>query len=210
MTKLQFPKNSLVIFVMTIAITVIALVPISAIAQTQTVGLFLNDTSSFEGYTIFVTGRSAVMIDNYGRFVHSWEFDYVPGWSVYLLENGLLLWTANTSAVGERGVHILKSDWNGNVVWEWKDTSSVYVQHHDIEPLPNGNVLVLAQEFIPIAEVVAAGRDTANFIFDTLLPEIIFEVEPTGTYQRKHCLAVAQLGSPDTGFRFIKGKLWSS
>ena len=180
MTKLEFRKKSLVIFAVTTAIVFNLFAPIPAHAQTQTVGLFLNDTSSFEGYTLFTAGWSVVMIDHYGRFVHSWEFDYSPGGAVYLLENGLLLWSARPGAVGERGAHILKSDWDGNVVWEWKDTNPAYLFHHDIEPLPNGNVLVIARDYKPMAEVVAAGRDTSNHSYDTVWSEMIFEVEPAG------------------------------
>ena len=180
MTKLHFPKDSLVILVVTTAIVFVSFAPIPALAQTQTVGLFLNDTSSYEGYTLFVAGLSAMMIDQYGRLVHSWEFDYAPGGAVYFLENGLLLWSTKLSAEGVRGAHILKSDWDGNIVWEWKDTNSAYEQHHDIEPLPNGNVLVLARDYKTIAEVVAGGRDTSNHYYDTVWSEMIIEVEPSG------------------------------
>lgn len=37
-------------------------------------------------------------MDNIGNFVHSWSSDYRPGQSVYLLEDGTLLRTANTGA----------------------------------------------------------------------------------------------------------------
>ena len=180
MTKLEFSKKSLVVFAIIAAMAFIIFAPGPAHAQTQTVGLFLNDTSSYEGYTLFVAGLSAWMIDNYGRFVHSWEFDYSPGGAVYLLENGLLLWSARPASVGERGAHVLKSDWDGNIVWEWKDNNPAYLFHHDIEPLPNGNVLVLARDYKPMADVVAAGRDTSNHSYDTIWSEMIFEVEPAG------------------------------
>ena len=180
MTKLEFPKKSLVVFAVATAMALIFAAPIPALAQTQTVGLFLNDTSSFEGYTLFIGGLSANLIDQNGRLVHSWEFDYPPGGAIYLLENGLLLWSTRFSVAGERGAHLLKSDWDGNIVWDWKDTNSAFEQHHDIEPLPNGNVLVLARDFKPIAEVVAAGRDTSNHNYDTIWSEMIIEVEPSG------------------------------
>lgn len=180
MTRFEFSKKSMTILAATTAILLSLVAPSPVLAQTQTVGLFLNDTSTYEGYTAFVAGTSTVMIDNYGRLVHTWEFDFAPGGAIYLLENGLLLWAARPEAAGDKGAHILKSDWEGNIVWEWKDTNPAYLYHHDIEPLPNGNVLVLARDFIPIAEVVASGVDTAGHTYDSLWSEMIFEVEPTG------------------------------
>ena len=58
----------------------------------QTVGLFVNEQSSFDGYTIFGQMRYPVvyLIDNEGRLVHAW--DDVAGSGVpYLLEDGSML-----------------------------------------------------------------------------------------------------------------------
>ncbi len=48
--------------------------------QEQTVGLFLNDSKSFNGYTLFsgLSYTSTYLIDNSGLLVNSWESDYVP------------------------------------------------------------------------------------------------------------------------------------
>ena len=58
--------------------------------QEQTMGLFLNDSKSFNGYTLFsaLTFTRTYLLNNDGLLVNSWESDYVPGNSVYLLENG--------------------------------------------------------------------------------------------------------------------------
>jgi hypothetical protein len=49
-------------------------------AQEQTVGLFMYDTSAYEGYTLFAPMRSTTthLIDMYGRSVHSWEASFPP------------------------------------------------------------------------------------------------------------------------------------
>ena len=59
----------------------------------QTVGLFLNEPTSYNGYTLFNSNSSTstYLLDNCGEMVHSWTSDYRPGLSVYLLEDGRLL-----------------------------------------------------------------------------------------------------------------------
>ena len=65
----------------------------SFIHAQQTVGLFLNDTSAFEGYTLFspTEASATYLINNDGLLVHKWEHAYKPGHGIYLLENGNLL-----------------------------------------------------------------------------------------------------------------------
>ncbi len=153
--------------------------------QEQTVGLFLNDSKSFNGYTLFsgLSYTSTYLIDNSGLLVNSWETDYVPGNTAYLLENGDLLRSAdpagNTTfmAGGDAG-RVEKFDWEGNLIWEFEYSDSLVRAHHDIEPLPNGNVLILAWEFKSRTEATSAGRDST---FDGVMwPEHIIEVEPQG------------------------------
>ena len=65
-------------------------------AQDRTVGLFLNDSDSYDGYTLFapLASTKTYIIDNEGRLIHIWEGTHRPGMSAYLLENGNLLRTA--------------------------------------------------------------------------------------------------------------------
>ena len=72
----------------------------TVVAQTRTVGLFLNDTAKvFKGYTLFAPKHQTmtILINNEGRIVHQWTgSQYEPGQSVYLLPNGNLLRTCMT------------------------------------------------------------------------------------------------------------------
>ena len=157
-------------------------------AQSQTVGLFLNEQSSFDGYTLFPPNRSETtyLIDNGGQLVHSWDSQYRPGLSAYLLENGNLLRTAllggNTTftGTGGGGGRIEEFAWDGTLVWEFEYSSVDYLLHHDIEALPNGNVLMIVWELKTAAESIAAGRDPSMLEDSELWPEFIIEVEPTG------------------------------
>jgi len=147
----------------------------------QTVGLFVHDTSSSDGYTLLrVQGSpTAYLIDEFGREVHSWtdssyQFTAVP----YLRENGNLVRMVQTTD-GE-SAHIAEYDWDGDKVWDWQSFDNSYHQHHDIASLPNGNVLVLARREHTASEFIAAGGDTSKVDGTVLWAEIILEVMPTG------------------------------
>jgi hypothetical protein len=151
-------------------------------AQGHTVGLIQYDPESFKGYTLFAPmgATTTYLIDNYGRLVHSWESDYQPMLSAYLLENGDLLRSMRIPLAGEPGGGVQRISWDGTVIWEFPFYGIDYVQHHDIEPLPNGNVLILASENRTYSEAVAQGRDPALMSEGLLSPEFIVEVEPAG------------------------------
>jgi hypothetical protein len=144
--------------------------------------LIQYDTGTFEGYTLFNPNFSTTtyLIDNYGRLVHSWQATSPPALSVYLLENGNLLRTMSLASSGTAGGGFQEIAWDGTVVWEYQYYGDDYLQHHDIEPLPNGNVLVLAREYKTAGEAIAAGRDPLSLTVEELFLEHIVEVEPTG------------------------------
>ena len=156
-------------------------------AQQRTVGLFQNDTNkAFNGYTLFAPLRSMTtyLINNDGRLVHSWQSNFTPGNSVYLLENGHLLRSGDvnnrTFTSGGQGGRVQEFDWDGNLLWDFEYASNQYLQHHDIEPLPNGNVLLIAWELKTSSEAIAAGRNPALVSSRGLWPDKIIEVKPSG------------------------------
>lgn len=126
-------------------------------AQEQTVGLFINEPAAFEGYTLFAPNASTTtyLIDMDGLLVHKWESEYTPTQTAYFLENGNLLRSAHISSGGSAGGGFQILDWDSNVLWEYGYDQ----QHHDIEPLPNGNVLLITNAVKTKAQAIAAGRD---------------------------------------------------
>jgi len=152
----------------------------------QEVGLIKNDPSAFIGYTLFAPKHytTIYLIDNEGRVVNTWESDYEPGQSVYLLENGHLLhcnFTKNQNFIGGgEGGGIEEYDWDGNLVWEFWYTSDKYLMHHDIEPLPNGNILALVVEKKTYDECIAAGFNPNMLRDRQLFPDFVIEIEKTG------------------------------
>lgn len=144
----------------------------------------------FKGYTLFnpLHSRITYLINNQGDVVHTWTSRNLPGLSVYLLENGNLLRAARQPIPGKpafvaggAGGRIEELDWDGNLVWQFVYSSAQYRQHHDIEKLPNGNILMIAWERKSKAEAVAAGRDPEQIKKDELWPDHIIEIQPTGS-----------------------------
>ncbi len=163
----------------------VGLLPISLHAQ-KTVGLLHYDgTSSDAGYTLFtpMSYTQTYLIDNCGKLAHTWPSTYKPGCSAYLLADGSILrpgavLNPKVTPPGGFGGIIERISWDGEIMWSYTVNSSTEIQHHDICPLPNGNVLILALDVHTKAEAVAMGRDTmANFYFYS---EKIIEVKPTG------------------------------
>ncbi len=156
--------------------------------QEQTVGLFLNTTAAAPGYTLFapMSYNVTYLIDNNGELVQSWSSEYRPGLSVYILENGDLLRTriiqGQLFQTGGHGGGVEIIDWDGNLVWEFDYFSDQYWQHHDIESLPNGNVLLIAWEHKADATAIANGRNP-NMLAGSqqpfgFWPDHIIEVNP--------------------------------
>jgi len=164
------------------------------IAQTPTVGLIEFSDDAYNGYTLFGGGPSngggfgsgngsAFLIDNCGELIHSWNSQYNAGLSQYVDYQGNLVrpivYGGNNSVGGNGGAGggVAKLDWQGNQLWVYNvNANGQYMQHHDIEPLPNGNLLVIAWEARTAAEAAARGRVGGG----SLTPEWIFEVEQDG------------------------------
>ncbi len=148
-------------------------------------GLILCEGGVFDGYTLLSPLRSTTtyLIDMRGTVVHKWKGDYVAGHAVYLLENGHLLKSARGPKDwgfhgGGLGGLIREFDWDGKLVWEFDYCDRGYCQHHDIEPLSNGNILILAWERKTAAEAIAAGRDPELLAGGELWPDHVIEVQP--------------------------------
>ena len=105
------------------------------------------------------------LMDNSGSIAHTWVSNYFPGNSVYLLESGNLLRTGTTNSqsfdAGGAGGVLQEIASHGSVIWEFTYSSDQVRQHHDVEPLPSGNVLMIAWELKTEAEAIAAGRSPA-------------------------------------------------
>lgn len=149
-------------------------------------GLIVHEPGAFEGYNLFAPLNAATtyLIDNEGRVVNTWESDYRPGMP-YLLENGTILRPSAYGHDGNRifhgggaGYRLEQFAWNGERLWEFIYASEDHLMHHDIEPMPNGNVLILAWEMKTAEKAIAAGRNPDLIEDGELWPEHVIEVKP--------------------------------
>lgn len=153
-------------------------------AQTRTIGLFQNSAQSFNGYTLFapLSNTKTYLIDNCGKEIHSWTSSYSPGNSVYLLEDGTLLRTGKIDnalfTMGGKGGIIERIDKNNTILWSYSIIDSTQCQHHDIEYLPNGNILAIVWDNKTEAEAIANGRNPST-VNNYLWSEKIVEIDPT-------------------------------
>ncbi len=136
----------------------------------------LNTEESFNGYTLFspLNSTDTYLIDNCGFLINSWSSLFRPGLSVYLLEDGSLLRTCKVDPDGPKGGRIEKYSWNGELTWEFDFCDTDVCQHHDIEFLPNGNLLILASEIFDITSTQEAGFDSSS----PTISEMIIEINP--------------------------------
>jgi arylsulfotransferase ASST/type IX secretion system substrate protein len=172
-------KKSIIILFVSFALN------FSLIAQ-LTVGTTLTTNNVSNGYTLFSPNFSfnTYLIDNCGRVVNEWSANFRPGLSVYLLEDGTLMRTGRGgngffTAGGVGGV-IEHYDWDNNLLWTYEHSSSTFVQHHDIEVLPNGNVLLISFEKKNAFESIDAGRNPSLLNDNELWPEMVLEIQPLG------------------------------
>ena len=171
-------------------VTILALTSISAVfAQTQTVGVFTNSESSFNGYTLYapIPGFDTYLINNCGEVVNQWNSDYRIGLSAYLLEDGSLLRTGQLISStqypfsgGGLGGMVERFNWEGELIWNLNWTGEDKHHHHDIEMMPNGNILLIAWESHSYEEAIAMGKDSTQTENPVWCCQIT-EIEPTGS-----------------------------
>ncbi len=137
------------------------------------------------GYVLFapLLSDTTYLIDEDGRVTHTWESDYAPSGGVYFLENGNLMRTARepvlaTFSGGGQGGRIQEFTWEGELVWDFVYATPDYLSHHDIEVLPNGNVLAIAWERKTVEQAQRAGRRPDLLPEKGLWPDKIVEIEP--------------------------------
>jgi Spy/CpxP family protein refolding chaperone len=153
------------------------------------VGLSINEPNAFQGYTLIAPLSSAqtYLLDMQGRVVHSWQSDCSPASCGYLLENGHLLRPGSVGSEAQLfgpgpgvGGRIQEFTWEGEVVWDFRFVNSRQLAHHDITPLPNGNVLMIVWDRKLPQESISAGRRPELTGDSHLLPDSLLEIKPTG------------------------------
>jgi hypothetical protein len=151
----------------------------------RTLGLMLNNSNAYNGYTLWTSGMDAYLVDNCGYLINRWSTGFIPGLSCYILENGNLLRAGkiNSSSFngGGAGGRLEEYDWDGNLVWATNFTFDIEHAHHDFEPLPNGNILVILWARKENNVIVAAGRNPSWQPTRGLWTTKIIEIQKSGS-----------------------------
>ena len=122
-------------------------------------------------------------MDKQGRIVHRWKGELHTILSAYLLENGHLVRLERdtdfpTFAAGGIAGRIREYDWDGNLLWDFEYASDKELIHHDIEVMPNGNILAISYEVKNPEEAIQAGMNPAFVAKSGVWPDKIIEIRP--------------------------------
>jgi hypothetical protein len=135
-------------------------------------------------YTLYsvMNSTSTYLLDTNGNTFKTWSHASTAksSYSCYLMPGGYL-WrsvarTGNSFTGGPISGQVQKVAWDGTVLWDFVYSTSDYCSHHDICPLPNGNILLIAYERKSSADVKAAGGTFSGEMWS----EKVVEIKPTG------------------------------
>jgi hypothetical protein len=115
------------------------------------------------------------LMDCNGTINHTWHSAYTPMAASYMLDDGTILLPFSWSTGGFQ-----KIAWNDTILWDYHYSLPMSYCHHDVKPLPNGNVLMICQSMVPPQDAIQAGRNPANIWGQYFLPDFIIEVHQTG------------------------------
>ena len=168
------------------------LLVIAAAYSQNTVGLLSYDFSqTYNGYNLMFPHNQpdVFLLNNCGEIVQTWaDADtFRPGNIAYLTEEGNLIKGKRNANVandpiwaGGGGETIEIRSWDNELLWTFTLNDSTRRIHHDFEPLPNGNILMIVWDNRTAEEAIEAGRDP-DLLFDgELWSESIIEVKPIG------------------------------
>ncbi|TAJ21216.1 MAG: hypothetical protein EPO68_05190 [Planctomycetota bacterium] len=147
-------------------------------------GLRLTAPGVTPGYLLVnpLNSKSVHLVDLGANPVHTWKTEYLPGGVCRLLDNGHLLRMGQEPNNprfhgGGIGGRLQELDWDGKVVWEYVLATDRTTLHHDVDVLPNGNLLCIAWEYRSPDEALAAGRDAHAVNPEGLWPDTVFELK---------------------------------
>ena len=152
--------------------------------------IFLSNikTEAFEGYTLFTPysqGQEAItyLVDNDYNIINTWNQQHMPASMPYLLPDSSIIYPYQveepTMIAGGVGGGVKKILWDGTVIWDYTFADSIYQHHHDIQMLPNGNVLILVWEKKTISEAYSMGRnDIESWTVPEMWSTAILELNP--------------------------------
>ena len=139
---------------------------------------FLISQDAYEGYTLYSpsgmsSDNTSYLRDVDGSVFHTWDHSSGAASMPYLhpgeepgFENSLLYYPCrvNNPSMSSGGVggKVEIYNWEGDKLWEYELSNNTYQHHHDIDVLPNGNILMIAWERKYASDWQAMGRTSVN------------------------------------------------
>jgi len=156
----------------------------------------------FDGYTLFTPqngggGGNNIrtrLLDNDFNEIHDWSHTNGPASMAYLIsgnaygfdgygfENSILIYPYRVSNPtmegGGVGGGVAIYNWEGEMLWSFELSDNNYQHHHDVQPLPNGNILMIAWERFYASTWIEMGRTDVENTLNQMWGTAIFEVQP--------------------------------
>jgi hypothetical protein len=142
----------------------------------------------FDGYTLFTPksaqedGASTHLMNNNYEILHSWSHDYGPASMPYLLPDSSIIYPYRvpnpTMDAGGVGGGIEKQSWDGDILWDYTFSDETYQHHHDVEPLPSGNILIIVWEKKTAQEAYDMGREAISNPLNQMWSSALLELNP--------------------------------
>ncbi len=137
------------------------------------------------GYATLIAPQNSTtvtLLDTNSNVIKTWTgLSGQTAYSCYLMPGGYLWRTVKTTnnsfMGGGLAGRVQKVDWNGNIVFDYTVSDANQISHHDMCPMPNGDVLLIVYEKKAASQMTAAGA-SANSARQL---EKIVQLHPTGT-----------------------------
>jgi hypothetical protein len=141
---------------------------------------YWDESKAYNGYTLFGVGGKTFLIDMEGKVAHSWKIGTNPR----LTLGGTIIDAAGGDP--SKSTTWQELDWNGNVVWTYTETRSLYKPHHDFEKIYDSKLgdsafIYIANKSLTLQQCLHAGADSANSKgYSTAQVDAIVEVDMKG------------------------------
>ncbi len=122
------------------------------------------------------SSTTSYLLNKQGNKIYTWNFESTSGNDIELLSDGSIIGLFkdpnSTIDFGGFGGTAKIIDNNNNTTWEYTVSSDNSIAHHDVEMLPNGNVLMIIWERVNMDIANDNGVDFENDVFAEKIIEV--------------------------------------
>lgn len=134
---------------------------------------------SYEGYTLYGSGTYTYLVDMSGNQVHTWKSSGSVVGNSYLFSDGSVLVPMNNNCQVRRDGALptgrfQRISWDGEIMWDFSFCHQSYTPGYDVEILPNGNILIPADNSSSagaIFEIRPNGSNGGDIVWQYVLPD---------------------------------------